>query len=997
MNLTYSISHVELSHYLEHKGWHKTLSNRPALDIFCEPDQENPIEIPVPNKESSKAYAALIYDAVQILARIENRPEQSVIRAIRSVDKNFYLINYRIGLNSKLESNYKKNSIATFFQTMENENAAPVDSFAWLYENLGADMRHDQHFIGIIAIIISELYSRLFYRSNEKGEGLDKFNHAFFSKYLLPILASLVSKIQTSEMQIEHFYDLFVTIIAQIAKQITCSNLSSLFLTCDQKFLEAAKILKSERAIDQIDYSSIDWIKRISESIAKNIDHVSNDFLGTLIDSRNLYYRLEWDESNRTKDQIQNKETVNNQGGRDSIEAVYYAENSSHRCGITAYIAINYLQFLNQPANLNLIDIFNHPAHLGKWDKIIWPENKPKVLSLLITPIVSMTKRDQELPDSTKSKGNITFIGVLKVESPQITTNDGRYFRADENKISSFAKEIGYFFGEYDKNKQIIDVLWSGHVLQRISQRTAQINTLLDKGVPLQSVFAKVAGYLSTNLRLIYGADEAIHFITGHKKLNDIQANCHILDAFYPEYENRIRFMLDNTQFLNCEKRMGFIHCRVVDNDSAFQGFTISDLLSNELGVNELSVRGKITPEIMQIPDFIVWNDSISSENSEEKLYQVTFEFLPHLSRKRLLDSIGARKDLTDFCLPQNREPIKVIVNHSQCNDPKLRCALCKARKGTHSWYPPYYTGRCLVFRLCTNHYDLGKIMLFFNDADTNSIKNTKIDIVRNYRQDIIRELLNSVRISGEFFESEFGDIRKVYLPTHCKSRDIKSIAVLNASIYGFSSLVESLLYQNKNDFLEDFVNEYYKKMETIIEKYGRLFNFIEDDLLALFGENETNNPQRCILSAVFCAFEMTDEFSKFSLNWIRNMNQNGVNYKSISQLSMIIGISFGRVQFGYFGRGINKKYMPFGDPISLAQKLKTSANSVVNEERLGGIVMSKMAYDYLAEYIKTVENPNPKLYSIPDNDQISNYLAYCPNKIDFDHTKIIRELNIEL
>jgi hypothetical protein len=100
MNSKPDITHENLAFYLERKGWRKSQSNRPAIDIFSEPAGENPLEIPIPNKEVPAGYTALISDAINILATLEERPASLVVRAIKSIDRDLH--DYRVlGGNSE--------------------------------------------------------------------------------------------------------------------------------------------------------------------------------------------------------------------------------------------------------------------------------------------------------------------------------------------------------------------------------------------------------------------------------------------------------------------------------------------------------------------------------------------------------------------------------------------------------------------------------------------------------------------------------------------------------------------------------------------------------------------------------------------------------------------------------------------------------------------------------------------------------------------------------
>lgn len=88
------IDHKLIEFYLLKKGWSKSSTNRDSIDIFIEPDVENPFEIILPNRKIVAGYELNLKDAVRILSEIEDRPQEKIIENIKKIDRDFY--NFRI-------------------------------------------------------------------------------------------------------------------------------------------------------------------------------------------------------------------------------------------------------------------------------------------------------------------------------------------------------------------------------------------------------------------------------------------------------------------------------------------------------------------------------------------------------------------------------------------------------------------------------------------------------------------------------------------------------------------------------------------------------------------------------------------------------------------------------------------------------------------------------------------------------------------------------------
>lgn len=87
------LNHEIISLFLRKLGWKVLPSNRSAIDVFIEPDTEDPLEIFLPNTNVS-GYKEKLNDAVRVLSFSIGDNEDAVARSIYGFDKDLH--NYRI-------------------------------------------------------------------------------------------------------------------------------------------------------------------------------------------------------------------------------------------------------------------------------------------------------------------------------------------------------------------------------------------------------------------------------------------------------------------------------------------------------------------------------------------------------------------------------------------------------------------------------------------------------------------------------------------------------------------------------------------------------------------------------------------------------------------------------------------------------------------------------------------------------------------------------------
>jgi class 3 adenylate cyclase len=811
-----------------------------------------------------------------------------------------------------------------------------------------------------------------------------------------------------TKMDIESMYNIFTITILLIAKEVTNSKVSILFLSPDQVFLEAAKMLQSDgtslknqadvqsdsEQVDDEKTKEIKEFKQIRET-HKNFSEWTNeisiklfnywkrntqdhDSSRELVSSEIPTYTLDWKKSDSFCDaQDTNEHIQKNDKKR--------PESEEPRMGITAHIAVNYEQYGEfqkegqYKVNLNYNDIENHPAHLGKWDAVLWQGDSKKCRAILAVPI----------------KTTKLFIGILKVENPEnpedsksqndsknpndsTKTNDERYTHSAVEDIKFLSKEIGKLFENYDadpprKTKDIINYLWTAHVLSRINQRTTQLLELLERGQPLRDNFNRVIGYILTSLKLIYGAQEGVHVLTGKNKSKTKNAepvNCHVLDSFYPEYEHRIRGLKNRKGCKNCEICKCFVHSRIIDHDRNVNSQEIGEILAQELQKTTSKVTSEYLSNIecMSIADFEVWKQTLDQSTFKEKVSNVTFEFVPLLTQPKLLKRIqeldehnnNHNRDIlfqnyplcpicfehNDIDRDRNVELKKVIVDHEKCQTGTEVCELCTQREGTDKSkrsnpkkpkkIPPY-NRRALVFRLKATPYDFGIVILFYKEETKEQVRENKIKIIpERFKNDVTTAILNSVRILGKFLDSEYEDIKRYYIPTYRKPRVDKDVAILFADIRDYTRITKIIRMKNEFGLLEEMINEYYREMGNIIGSFGRVHQFLGDGIMAIFGEYETEDEKgkcRSVLSAVYCALHMVDTFKKLSKKWLEDKHMKDAQINEHIEPALGIGINFGRVRFNYFGGRGHREYSPIGDHVNFTQRLERMASRKIDDD----------------------------------------------------------------
>ena len=154
-----------------------------------------------------------------------------------------------------------------------------------------------------------------------------------------------------------------------------------------------------------------------------------------------------------------------------------------------------------------------------------------------------------------------------------------------------------------------------------------------------------------------------------------------------------------------------------------------------------------------------------------------------------------------------------------------------------------------------------------------------------------------------------------------------KDVCVLFCDIRGFTSMSEKL----DPDKVVSLLNNYFQKMINVVfENNGTLDKIIGDELMVLYGvpisyENDNQN-------AVNTAIKMFNELKEFN---------NKIKNEGLPEISIGIGVNFGKVISGNIGSDQQMNYTVIGDNVNIAARLCSVAKP-------GEIIISDSVYNKL-------------------------------------------------
>lgn len=230
---------------------------------------------------------------------------------------------------------------------------------------------------------------------------------------------------------------------------------------------------------------------------------------------------------------------------------------------------------------------------------------------------------------------------------------------------------------------------------------------------------------------------------------------------------------------------------------------------------------------------------------------------------------------------------------------------------------------------------------IFVIESEKKAIKST---LERYVSQNIVDTILNH----GESINMAGSDI---------------DAAILFADIRSFTSLSEKLPAEN----IVKILNLVFKKMvDVIFANNGTLDKFIGDCVMVIFGAPQKSKMP--IKQAITCALEMQKAAREFNREYAEELSKlcapafNDHNNKGeikISEISIGIGINFGRCAVGNIGSEKRLEYTAIGDTVNIASRIQSLAGG-------GEIIITEDLYEALYknenEYFNAIKNDIIKL-----------------------------------
>lgn len=203
--------------------------------------------------------------------------------------------------------------------------------------------------------------------------------------------------------------------------------------------------------------------------------------------------------------------------------------------------------------------------------------------------------------------------------------------------------------------------------------------------------------------------------------------------------------------------------------------------------------------------------------------------------------------------------------------------------------------------------------------------------------------------VFSEFFSDELWEHRGVD-PFTLFEVGYKRAAYLFADIRGFTATSEFLTRESPTpshirqfSTIADLINEYASEMEKAISCYGRIDKFMGDGIMAVFGDSRpVGTPKNACRAAVSAAIEMLEAFTALETKWQKAWIQPFLSKRDeVFDLSIGIGIAYGRASFGFVTAGGTRHYSAIGSCVNLAQRLEAAAGEPIEGSGLKGSILA--------------------------------------------------------
>lgn len=214
----------------------------------------------------------------------------------------------------------------------------------------------------------------------------------------------------------------------------------------------------------------------------------------------------------------------------------------------------------------------------------------------------------------------------------------------------------------------------------------------------------------------------------------------------------------------------------------------------------------------------------------------------------------------------------------------------------------------------------------------------------------------------ADILSNHYYIIEKTYLPSYRKEGP-NDVVVLFADIRGFTTVTEIARDRGFSYDLMRFMSNYFKSMTDAIEKFGgRVEKMAGDSIMGIFGEYDKDS-KKAVKNAVSTAYKMYEQFQELKSKFLEEQKIKDFfnKYNEPLEFDLGIGINYGEVLFGYFGKPGSRQYMGLGDHANFAQRLEYSASRFDSNEKRkrAPILLSRTAYNLIKDLIENTANPN--------------------------------------
>ncbi len=151
------------------------------------------------------------------------------------------------------------------------------------------------------------------------------------------------------------------------------------------------------------------------------------------------------------------------------------------------------------------------------------------------------------------------------------------------------------------------------------------------------------------------------------------------------------------------------------------------------------------------------------------------------------------------------------------------------------------------------------------------------------------------------------------------------AVVVVAIDMRGFSMLTRSL---DDTQYLTDLIGEYLTEMTDVVEAHrGLVFQYTGDGLLALFLPELAGASTGALLDRLAGTMgpALHAEFDRLHERWRAEWESTG---RTVNEIGLGVGMSFGRCTIGYLGPGGKKQFGVIGEPVNLAAYLCSEAEA---------------------------------------------------------------------